>query len=64
MINNWTAEELLDLNANYVRVNGIRAVKLREIREGVYRTLRMPGCSLGTYFAVLTWLHEKGYDVR
>lgn len=61
---NWTAEELLDLNANYVRVDGIRAVKLREIREGVYRALRMPGCSLGTYFYVLTYLHEKGYEVR
>ena len=61
---NWTAEELLDLDANYVRVDGGRAVKLREIREGVYRALRMPGCSLGTYFYVLTYLHEKGYEVR
>ena len=61
---NWTAEELLDLDANYVRVDGIRAVKLREIREGVYRAPRMPGCSLDTYFYVLTYLHEKGYEVR
>lgn len=60
----WTAEELLDLDANFVRVDGIRAVKLREIREDVYRALRMPGCSLGTHFAVLTYLHDKGYDVR
>lgn len=61
---NWTAEELLDLDANYVRVDGVRAVKLREIREGVYRALRMPGCSLGTYFYVLTYLQEEGYEVR
>ena len=59
---NWTAEELLDLDANFVRVDGVRAVKLREIREGVYRALRMPGCSLGTYFMVLTYLHDRGYE--
>lgn len=40
----WTAEELLDLDANYVSVNGVRAVKLCEIRDGVYRAIRMPGC--------------------
>jgi len=59
----WTAEELLDLDANYIRVNDVRAVKLREIRDGVYRAIRMPGCSLGDYFRVLSWAHDKGYDV-
>lgn len=64
MSTHWTAEELLDLDANYVRVNGVRAVKLREIRDGVYRAIRMPGCSIGDYFRVLSWARDKGYDVR
>ena len=59
----WTVEELLDLDANYIRVNDVRAVKLREIRDGVYRAIRMPGCSLGDYFVALTWALEKGYNV-
>ncbi len=61
---NWTVEELLDLDANFVRVDGVRVVKLSEIREGVYLALRMSRCSLGTYFMVLTYLHDRGYDVR
>lgn len=59
----WTAEELLDLDAKYIRVNGVRAVKLREIRDGVYRAIRMPGCSIGDYFRVLSWALDNGYDV-
>lgn len=60
----FDAEEILDLEANYVCVDGKRKVKLRENYNGTYLAFQLTGCSLGDYFAVLSYLLDKEINVR
>lgn len=52
------------MDGRMVSVNGRHAVKLSEIRPGTCRAYRMPGCSLGDYFMVLSWLLDKDIVVK
>ena len=60
----FLTEILESMEGRMVSINGRHAVKICEDRCGVWRAYRLPGCSLGDYFAALTFLQEKGYDVR
>lgn len=60
----FDVEEILDLDANYVCVDGKRKVKLRENYNGTYRAIQLTGCSLGDYFAILAYLLDRGIDAR
>lgn len=55
---------LEDMDGRMVSVNGRHAVKLSEIRPGTCRAYRMPGCSLGDYFMVLSWPLDKDIVVK
>lgn len=53
---------MIDLNNKAVVIDGERVATLAVEGNIVYVT-KLPACSLGTYFLILTWLFELGYLV-
>lgn len=52
-------EILHSLNGSSVFINGRRVVKIYKDNDGRYHAYRMPRCSIGDYFAVLSWLMDE-----
>lgn len=52
-------EILRSLNGSTVFIDGRRVVKIYQDNDGVYHAYRMPRCSIGDYFAVLSWLMDE-----
>lgn len=47
------------LNGSIVSIDGRRVVKIYQDEDGRYHAYRMPRCSIGDYFAVLSWLIDE-----
>lgn len=52
-----------DVDNSCVTLNGRKAAILHEIKEDLYKVARLPGCTIGEYFAILNFLKDKGLDV-
>lgn len=47
------------LNGRSVSIDGRRVVNIYQDNDGRYYVYRMPRCSIGDYFAVLSWLLDE-----
>ena len=58
------SQEIIDMDGCIVRDE--RGHALAVLRDGgdYIVVKKMPGCSIGTYFYILTFLKECGFDVK
>lgn len=52
-------EILRGFSGNIVSIDGRPVVTIYQGDDGIYHAYRMPRCSIGEYFAVLSWLMDE-----
>lgn len=53
---------MIDMNNKMVVVDG-ESVATLAVENNVVFVTKLPACTVGTYFLVLTWLIERGFRV-
>lgn len=56
--------EILDVDNCVVRDEGGNELAVLRVRRGVVNVERTPFCGLGTYFCILSYLMDLGFDVE